>query len=110
MIRKHVLGVCMCIVCVCVCVMYQTKVSKLVVQLDNENRLETGSDSERNRRHQLVRVCSWTDRRNGDGKPQNSSAEESSDDVQVMPSVRELAKHFSSKCVSAVEYIFFFFC
>lgn len=103
MMREHVLGV-----CVSVRALYQTKVSKLEVlrRDDEDGRATTERDSARDRRHQIVRVCSWTDRRNGDSRPRNST-EESSDDARVTPSVKELAKHFSSNCVSAVNATMF---
>ncbi|XP_060878236.1 uncharacterized protein LOC132950711 isoform X3 [Metopolophium dirhodum] len=100
----------------------QTKVSKLVVQI-GEDELEgdgrrtdgvlqdstpvtpqstssgdslapfgTGGGQDK-----LVRVCSWTDRRDsGSGVPKSSIAESADDVHHCMPSVRELAKQFSS--------------
>ncbi|XP_060838446.1 uncharacterized protein LOC132920232 isoform X2 [Rhopalosiphum padi] len=102
----------------------QTKVSKLVVQIGGDNydgdvRRTSGalqdstpvtpqslssSDSFATfgtcggpqRQDKLVQLCSWTDRReSGVGIPKGSIAE-SAEDVHCMPSVRELAKQFSS--------------
>lgn len=106
---------------VCFC---QTKVTKLVVQIGgtavDAERQQTGSGvggpetpitsnqpaaaSNLAPRDKLVRVCSWSDRRDSGGGggggagvcggPRSSIAE-SADDVH-MPSVKELAKQFSS--------------
>lgn len=126
MMRKHVPA--MCVVC-------QTKVSKLVVQIGGDNydgdvRRTSGalqdstpvtpqslssSDSFATfgtcggpqRQDKLVQLCSWTDRReSGVGIPKGSIAE-SAEDVHCMPSVRELAKQFSSN-VSAIEIVILF--
>jgi len=123
MMRKHVPA--MCVVC-------QTKVSKLVVQIGED---ESEGDGRRTGgalqdsapvtpqstssgdsltpfgtcggQDKLVRVCSWTDRReSGSGVPKSSIAEMAADyDVHhCMPSVRELAKQFSSN-VSVTKYL-----
>ncbi|XP_050053352.1 uncharacterized protein LOC114124456 isoform X2 [Aphis gossypii] len=103
----------------------QTKVSKLVVQIggdeyDHERRTSgtlqdstpvtqespSGGDSfasfgtcgSPQRQEKLVQLCSWTDRReSGVGIPKSSIAESAVDVHHCMPSVRELAKQFSSK-------------
>lgn len=84
--------------------MYQTKVSKLIVEIGDDN---DGDDEDRRRTdgRQLVRVRSWTDRRDsngggGSGDVAKDSAVESPDNVPIMPSVKELAKQFSSHYVS----------
>ncbi|KAL5240559.1 hypothetical protein ACI65C_007969 [Semiaphis heraclei] len=98
----------------------QTKVSKLVVQIGGDefegDVRRTGSalqDSEPvapqsssngevpfgtcGGQDKLVRVCSWMDRRESGSGDSKSSIAESTDDVHhYMPSVRELAKQFSS--------------
>jgi len=115
------------------CVMCQTKVSKLVVQIgedkyDGDGRQISGtlqdstsviSDTPTSsgesfapfgtcgvlkRQDKLVRVSSWTDRRESVvGGVLKSSIAESADDVHhCMPSVKELAKQFSSN-VSTTE-------
>jgi len=121
MMRKHVPA--MCVVC-------QTKVSKLIVQIggdeyDHERRTSGtlqdappvtqespsggnsfasfGTCGSPQRQEKLVQLCSWTDRReSGVGIPKSSIAESADDVHHCMPSVRELAKQFSSK-VSATE-------
>jgi len=103
-----------------VCCVCQTKVSKLVVQIGGDefegDVRQTSSalqDSEPvapqspsngevpfgtcSGQDKLVRVCSWTDRRESGSGVSKSSIAESTDDVHhYMPSVRELAKQFSS--------------
>ncbi|XP_025197941.1 uncharacterized protein LOC112596463 isoform X3 [Melanaphis sacchari] len=103
----------------------QTKVSKLVVQIggdqyDGDARRTSGAlqDSTRitpqspssgdssaafgtyggpQRQDKLVQLCSWTDRRESGVSIRKNSIAESADDVHhCMPSVRELAKQFSS--------------
>lgn len=81
--------------------MYQTKVSKLVVEIGDDD----DEDRQRTDRRQLVRVRSWTDRRDSNGGGRSGdvpkdSAVESPDNVPIMPSVKELAKQFSSHYVS----------
>jgi len=116
MMRKHVPAI--CVVC-------QTKVSKLVVQIggdeyDHERRTSgtlqnstsvtqespSGGDllapfgtcGSPQRQDKLVQLCSWTDRReSGVGIPKSSIAKSADDVHHCMPSVRELAKQFSSK-------------
>lgn len=99
--------------CVCVC---QKKVSKLIVHIDGvggeKERQVDGGGGEREatpeggqRREQLVQVCTWSDRRDGDETSEKRSATKPPADHrdranQAMPSVRELAKHFSSNQVS----------
>lgn len=118
--RKHVPA--MCVVC-------QTKVSKLVVQIGGD---EFEGDGRRTGtcgalqdltpqstssgdslapfdtcggQDKLVRVCSWTDRRDsGSGVPKSSIAESADEVHHCMPSVRELAKQFSSN-VSVTKII-----
>jgi len=109
--------------CVYVCVC-QTKVSKLVVQIGDvdedgqriggdlnstqnrtqsqpgQNNIEDGT-RRGERSDELVRVCSWSDRRDNSNsrfRRQSTTAKSSSDNV--MPSVKELAKQFSSNQVS----------
>lgn len=115
MMRKHVLAM---------CVVYQTKVSKLIVQIggdefegdvrrtggafqdsaspsvapqspsSGDSLVPFGTCGDQDK---LVRVCSWTDRRESGSGVTKSSVAESTDDVHhYMPSVRELAKQFSS--------------
>lgn len=115
MMRKHHVSA-MCVVC-------QTKVSKLVVQIGGDEyvgaqnstpatpRSPSSGDSytpfgtrDPQQQDQLVRVCSWTDRREsgGGGIPKSPTAELADDLNHCMPSVRELAKQFSSN-VSALS-------
>ncbi|VVC27014.1 Hypothetical protein CINCED_3A017071 [Cinara cedri] len=101
----------------------QTKVSKLIVQIidsDGEKwRTENGTldspgtslqqltvgDGDNfspgncfGRQNKLVRVCSWSDRRDDDAP--KSPIDNSTDDVH-MPSVKELAKQFSSNNINS---------
>lgn len=116
-------------VCVCVSVMYQKKVTKLVVHIgdgDEEDRdrqqVDSGVEPESpivprptgtcggSRPDKLVRVCSWSDRRDSGGGGgggiggylKSSIPSKSADDLQqcAMPSVKELAKQFSSNVSS----------
>ncbi|XP_025419497.1 uncharacterized protein LOC112689843 isoform X2 [Sipha flava] len=105
----------------------QTKVTtRLVVQIggvaDHAERrhTESGADgpgtavvgqpaaASNTARDKLVRVCSWSDRRDSDGGGAGgrggprSSVVESADDVH-MPSVKELAKQFSSNNVDKTK-------
>lgn len=103
--------------------MYQTKVSKLVVNIGGGGKGDDGGErrpgcsgpnsparnrADSGRRPELVRVSSWSDRRNGDGAPCDGSvaAESRADGANVMPSVKELAKQFSSYQVSATLMLF----
>jgi len=125
MMRKHVPA--MCVVC-------QTKVSKLVVQigedeLEGDGRRTDGALQDSapvtpqstssgdslapfgtcGGQDKLVRVCSWTDRReSGSGVPKSSIAESAGDVHHCMPSVRELAKQFSSNVsvTRVINYIY----
>lgn len=108
--------------------MYQKKVTKLVVQIGEEDHGRRQADDGEGpespivprpagdsttgvgggrRQDKLVRVCSWSDRRDSGGGGvggvggglKNSFSSEFADEAQhcAMPSVKELAKQFSSK-------------
>ncbi|XP_050524514.1 uncharacterized protein LOC126896095 isoform X2 [Daktulosphaira vitifoliae] len=73
----------------------QTKVSKLVVHLeDNDQQRKQQAILNNERCQEVVKVCSWSDRQTS---PLQSPAKETSGENGIhMPSVKELAKHFSS--------------
>ncbi|XP_050425067.1 uncharacterized protein LOC126836086 isoform X2 [Adelges cooleyi] len=79
----------------------QTKVSKLVGQME-DNGGQTLDFERKQTMDNVVRVCSWSDRQDGSPLPSPTAGRDSSgDDEFHMPSVKELAKQFSSHIVQS---------